>query len=457
MLRLASSKTVSNQFMRTLATAAPAPKAQVTQLSNGIVVATEHNPFAHSASVGVVFGSGSANENPYNNGVSNLWKNIFLSRESAAAAAKEGLALSSTVSRDFQSYIVSSLPDSTAKSLDFLNQSFIQQKANLLSSSNFETTKKSVLKQVQDFEENDHPNRVLEHLHSTAFQNTPLSLPTRGTQESLDNLVVADLESFAHNHFLNSNAVIVGTGNIKHEDLVNHIESKNLSLQNGTKPVLKKKSSFLGSEVRLRDDTLPKAWISLAVEGESVTSPQYFVAKLAAQIFGSYNAFEPASRLQGIKLLDNIQEYQLCDSFNHFSLSYKDSGLWGFSTATRNITNIDDLMHFTLKQWNRLTISVTDTEVERAKSLLKLHLGQLYQSGNPVNDANLLGADVLAKGSKESLAEDFKKIDAVSVKDVKAWAGKRLWDQDIAIAGTGQIEGLLDYMRIRSDMSMMRW
>ncbi|CAI1841802.1 hypothetical protein SEUBUCD646_0B00750 [Saccharomyces eubayanus] len=457
MLRSVTSKTVSNQFKRTLATAAPAPKAQVTQLSNGMVVATEHNPFAQSASVGVVFGSGSANENPYNNGVSNLWKNIFLSRESAATAAKDGLALSSAVSRDFQSYVVSSLPDSTAKSLDFLNQSFIQQRASLLSSSNFETTKKSVLKQVQDFEEIDQPNRVLEHLHSTAFQNTPLSLPTRGTQESLENLVVADMESFAHNHFLNSNAVIVGTGNIKHEDLVNHIESKNLSLQNGTKPELKKKSSFLGSEVRLRDDTLPKAWISLAVEGESVTSPHYFVAKLAAQIFGSYNAFEPASRLQGIKLLDNIQEYQLCDSFNHFSLSYKDSGLWGFSTATRNVTNIDDLMHFTLKQWNRLTISVTDTEVERAKSLLKLHLGQLYQSGNPANDANLLGAEVLAKGSKESLDEAFKKIDAVTVKDVKAWAGKRLWDQDIAIAGTGQIEGLLDYMRIRSDMSMMRW
>lgn len=213
----------------------------------------------------------------------------------------------------------------------------------------------------------------------------------------------------------------------------------------------------MGSEVRLRDDTLPKAWISLAVEGEPVNSPNYFVAKLAAQIFGLYNAFEPASRLQGIKLLDNIQEYQLCDNFNHFSLSYKDSGLWGFSTATRNVTMIDDLIHFTLKQWNRLTISVTDTEVERAKSLLKLQLGQLYESGNPVNDANLLGAEVLIKGSKLSLGEAFKKIDAITVKDVKAWAGKRLWDQDIAIAGTGQIEGLLDYMRIRSDMSMMRW
>ena len=118
---------------------------------------------------------------------------------------------------------------------------------------------------------------------------------------------------------------------------------------------------------------------------------------------------------------------------------------------------IDDLIHFTLKQWNRLTISVTDTEVERAKSLLKLQLGQLYESGNPVNDANLLGAEVLIKGSKLSLGEAFKKIDAITVTDVKAWAGKRLWDQDIAIAGTGQIEGLLDYMRIRSDMSMMRW
>ncbi|GCE97021.1 cytochrome b-c1 complex subunit 1, mitochondrial [Zygosaccharomyces mellis] len=448
MLRSSTIRT-SQILKRSIATQA-APKADFTELSNGLKVATEYNPNATSGAIGVVFGSGSTAENPYNNGVSNILSHAFTDVVNGSEAAKSGLALNSHVSRDYQSYLVSSKPGSVGKALDFLQSKI----SGPLNGSIFESAKSKVLKQVTDFEENDHAGRVLEHLHSTAFQNTPLALPTRGTLESVETLVSSDLEHFAKNNFVNSNAVIVGSGRVSHDELVKAVES-NVSLGSGDKIVADKKSTFLGSEVRMRDDTLPKAWISIAAEGEPVSSPRFLTSKVAAEIFGSYNAFEPASRLQGVKLLDWLQEYGLCDSFNHFSHSYKDSGLWGFSTVTRNVGNIDDLIHFTLKQWNRLTVSITGAEVARGKALLKLKLAT--EAKNHVEAASLLGASALSVGHKPNLSEVFAKIDQISPKDIKEWAGHRLWDQDIAIAGTGQIEGLLDYTRIRNDMSMMRW
>jgi processing peptidase subunit beta len=33
------------------------------------------------------------------------------------------------------------------------------------------------------------------------------------------------------------------------------------------------------------------------------------------------------------------------------------------------------------------------------------------------------------------------------------FANRKIWDQDIAISAVGSIEGILDYQRIRSDMS----
>lgn len=33
------------------------------------------------------------------------------------------------------------------------------------------------------------------------------------------------------------------------------------------------------------------------------------------------------------------------------------------------------------------------------------------------------------------------------------FAQRKLWDRDVAISAVGQIEGLLDYARIRGDMS----
>lgn len=447
---LRSSTPRTSQLLRRCIATQAAPKPEITELSNGLKVATEHNASATSGAVGVVFGSGSTAENPYNNGVSNVLSHVFSDVATTSEAAKNGLVLNSQVSRDFQSYLVSSKPGSVGKALDFLQSKI----SGPLDESIFQSSKSQVLSQVANFEEKDHEGRVLEHLHSTAFQNTPLALPTRGTLESVETLVSSDLEHFAKNNFVNSNAVVVGSGNVSHDELVKAVES-NVSLRSGEKIVSSKKSTFLGSDVRLRDDTLPKAWFAIAAEGEPVSSPHYFTSKVAAEIFGSYNASEPSSRLQGVKLVDWLQEYGLCDSYNHFSHSYRDSGLWGFSTITGNVGNIDDLVHFTLKQWNRLSISVTDTEVARGKALLKLKLATEVK--NHAEAASLLGASALTVGHKQSLNDVFAKIDQVTSKEIKEWAGHRLWDQDIAIAGTGQIEGLFDYSRIRNDMSMMRW
>jgi processing peptidase subunit beta len=33
------------------------------------------------------------------------------------------------------------------------------------------------------------------------------------------------------------------------------------------------------------------------------------------------------------------------------------------------------------------------------------------------------------------------------------FANRKLWDQDIAMSAVGSIEGILDYQRIRNDMS----
>ncbi|EDO18398.1 hypothetical protein Kpol_1013p73 [Vanderwaltozyma polyspora DSM 70294] len=433
-------------------------KPEVTELSNGISVVSRYNPNAATSTFGYVFGSGSADENPYNNGVSKINQDLFTryNKDTNTLANKNGLLLDSVLKRDYQSFLATSLNKDVKKNLSLLNEAFA--KNTQVNENVFNSTKSEITNFLEHFE-NDavfQKKRVLEHLHSTAYQNTPYSLPKFGTAESINDLILSDVQNFNQSHFKNSNVVIVNDGNVKHEDFVNAVESEKISFGAGEKPQQVVKSSFLGSEVRLRDDTLPKAWISIAVEGESTKSENFLTAQVAAQIFGKYVASEPTSSLQGIKLLDAVHEYHLCDDFKHFSLSYNDSGLWGFRTATSNFGNIDDLIHFTLKQWNRLTISITETELTRAKQLLKLKLAAKAEKNIP-KSISRIGNSVLTNTLRPTLTEEFAAIDAITVNDIKEWAGKRLWDQDIAIAGTGQIEGLLDYMRIRNDMSMMRW
>ncbi len=138
---------------------------------------------------------------------------------------------------------------------------------------------------------------------------------------------------------------------------------------------------------------------------------------------------------------------------------------------TENKTQIDDLVHFTLREWSRLSYNVTEAETERAKAQLKASIllsldgttGKyrflLILLSDPDAKLNLLavaediGRQIVTTGRRMNPAEVEKVVGRISEKDVMDFARRKLWDQDVAISAVGSIEGLLDYNRVRNDMS----
>ncbi len=118
---------------------------------------------------------------------------------------------------------------------------------------------------------------------------------------------------------------------------------------------------------------------------------------------------------------------------------------------TDKLTQIDDLVHFSLREWSRLSGSVGAAEVERAKAQLKASI--LLSLDGTTAAAEDIGRQIVNTGRRQSPGEIERIIDAITEKDVMEFANKKLWDQDIAISAVGSIEGLFDYTRIRADMS----
>jgi len=115
------------------------------------------------------------------------------------------------------------------------------------------------------------------------------------------------------------------------------------------------------------------------------------------------------------------------------------------------VTRIDDLVHFTLREWSRLSMGISEGEVERAKAQLKASI--LLSLDGTTAVAEDIGRQIITTGRRLSPEEVERVVGAISAKDVMAFAQRRLWDRDIAVSAVGQIEGLLDYSRIRGDMS----
>ena len=125
--------------------------------------------------------------------------------------------------------------------------------------------------------------------------------------------------------------------------------------------------------------------------------------------------------------------------------------LWGIYLVTDKLTRIDDLTHFTLREWSRLSSNVSEAEVERAKAQLKASILLSLDGTSAV--AEDIGRQIITTGRRMSPDEVERVVGAISSQDVMSFSRRKLWDQDIAISAVGSIEGLLDYMRIRGDMS----
>ena len=267
-----------------------------------------------------------------------------------------------------------------------------------------------------------------------------------------------DLQQYIINNYTADRMCLVGAGGISHDELVSLAEKHFAAVRTSSFPSpLGRKSRaapvFTGAEVRVRDDTMSTLHIALAVEAVGWSHPDYWPMLVMSAIFGNWDRGLGASPLLSSKLSHIISSHNLANSYQHFFTNYSDTGLWGVNIITENFSNVDDLMHFTLREWTRMSTAPSHAEVERAKSQTKAAQLLVLDGTNAIADD--IGRQMVTIGKRYTPHEVERYVDAVTPEDIKRVAQTYLWDKDFALAAIGQTEGLLDYSRIRADMSSM--
>ena len=181
---------------------------------------------------------------------------------------------------------------------------------------------------------------------------------------------------------------------------------------------------YTGSDVRVRDDTMPLAHVAIAVEGCGWTNPDniplmvrtcfqnssklfvlsekykhnlYNVKKssyrivfhhpnplsfnqiphlsiqVANTLIGNWDRAMGGGANNSNPLAQYCAELGIAHSFQSFNTCYKDTGLWGIYFVTDKL-NQESMMFNIQHEWMRLATSVTDFEVNRAKNLLKTNM-----------------------------------------------------------------------------------
>ncbi|KAK4989418.1 Mitochondrial-processing peptidase subunit beta [Elasticomyces elasticus] len=439
-------------------------KTESTTLSNGFTIATEHSPYAQTSTVGVWIDAGSRAETDRTNGTAHFLEHLaFKGTQKRSQSQLEleienmGGHLNAYTSRENTVYYAKSFNSDVPETVDILSDILQNSK---LEPSAIERERDVILREQEEVDK-QLEEVVFDHLHATAFQGQPLGRTILGPKENIQSISRDDLTSYIKTNYTADRMVLVGAGGVPHQQLVDLAEKHfgNIpqepptSAASAVAAAQKEKPDFVGSEVRIRDDTLPTANIAIAVEGVSWKDDDYFTALVTQAIVGNWDRAMGSSPYLGSKLSTFIHEHKLANSFMSFSTSYSDTGLWGIYLVTDAITRIDDLVHFTLREWSRLSFNVSEAETERAKAQLKASI--LLSLDGTTAVAEDIGRQIITTGRRLAPEEVERVVGAITEKDVMDFARRKLWDRDIAISAVGQIEGLLDYARIRGNMSRM--
>lgn len=433
------------------------PATQITTIDNGLRVASEDSGAA-TATVGLWIDAGSRYETEANNGVAHFLEHMAFkgtAKRSQTDLELEvenlGAHLNAYTSREQTVFYAKCLSKDVPKAVEILADIIQNSK---LGESEIERERGVILREMQEVESNLQ-EVVFDHLHATAYQGTPLGQTILGPTKNIKSIGKSDLQDYISNHYKASRIVLSGAGGVNHNELVKLAEQNLGKLENtyDGKPPAVSPCRFTGSEIRVRDDSLPLAHVAIAVEGCGWTDQDNVPLMVANTLIGAWDRSQGGGVNNASTLARHSAESNLCHSFQSFNTCYKDTGLWGIYFVCDPL-QCEDMLFNVQTEWMRLCTMITEGEVERAKNLLKTNMLLQLDGTTPICED--IGRQILCYNRRIPLHELEARINAVTVQNIRDVCMKYIYDRCPAVAAVGPVEALPEYGRIRSSMYWLR-
>lgn len=464
--RLAKNMKSANLWLPRSASSSPSyeqrlnnlPETRVTTLSNGLRVATEDYGLP-TCTVGMWIDAGSRFETEKTNGTAHFLEHMAFkgtSRRSQTDLELEvenmGAHLNAYTSREQTVYYAKAFSKDLPKAVDILSD--ILQNSTL-GEAEIERERGVILREMQEVETNLQ-EVVFDHLHSTAYQGTPLGRTILGPSENIKSITAKNLRDYISTHYKAPRMVLAAAGGVNHDELVKYAEEHfgGLSSDNNTEVQSLQPCRFTGSEIKVRDDDYRLAHVAITVEGTSWSDADTIPLMVASTLIGSWDRGMASGGNVGSRLAQLSGQHNLCHSFQAFNTCYADTGLWGVYFVTDR-SKIDDFMMALQDEWMKLCTQVTESEVTRAKNLLRTNMLLQLDGSTPICEE--MGRQLLVYNRRLPLSELEERIEAVNANVIRQVCMKHIYDKCPAVAGVGPIEQIPDYNRTRGRMWWARF
>jgi len=439
------------------------PETQVTTLPNGLRVATEANPYAETATVGIWINSGSRFENDANNGTAHFLEHILFKgtktrtvRDLEVEIENMGGSLNAYTGREQTCYYAKVMKKDVGKAINILGDILLNSQ---LSDAAIQRERDVILREMEEVNKQT-SELVFDHLHATAFQHSPLGRTILGPEQNIRTINRQDLVDYMNTHYRGPRMVLAAAGAVDHDQLVKSAEDVFGKVPDETPEtsvaalVTKEPALYTGSSVYDRSPDQQQCCLAVAFKGAAWTDPDSVPLMVMQTLLGGWDRNNTSGKHAGSVLTQKIATDNLADAFMAFNTNYHDTGLFGVYAVTDRDRS-PDLSWVIMNEVTKLCYEVKEADVARARNQLKASL--LFMQDSNQHVAESIGRELLVYGRRIPKAEMFARIDAVDADTVRAVADRFIYDQDIAIAAVGDTQFLPDYNWFRRRTYWIRY
>jgi len=415
---------------------------RLTTLPNGFRIVTEHMPGLKSASIGVWVTAGGRHERPEQNGIAHFLEHMAFkgtktrtSLQIAESIEDVGGYINAYTSREMTAYYARVLQDDVPLALDVISDIVLNP---VFDPKEIEVERHVILQEIG--QALDTPDDVIfDWLQEASYPDQAFGRTILGPSERVSSFTRGDLTRFVGEHYGPDQMILSAAGGVDHDRIV----AEATAIFGGLKPVgaaLIQPAAFLGGERREVKD-LEQVHFALAFEAPGYRAPDVYTAQVYATALGGG---------MSSRLFQKIREERgLCYSIFAQSAAYEDTGQITLYAGTSE-EEIGELTGLTLDELKRSSEDMSEAEVARARAQLKA--GLLMGLESPSSRAERSARLLAIWGRVPDLDEAVAKIDAVSLGDVRSYAGA-LTQSRAALALYGPVSGAPGLEAIREGLA----
>ncbi len=335
----------------------------LTNLPNGLAVASDRMEQVETVSVGVWVQVGTRHETAEINGVSHVLEHMAFKgtkRRTARAIAEEieavGGHLNAYTAREGTTYFAKVMKEDIGLALDII--------ADILQHSAFDPEelgreREVILQEIG--QARDTPDDIVfDHFQETAYPDQPLGRPVLGTEATVTALTREALVAHMAKHYHAGRMILAAAGKLDHDWLVERAKLLFAGLPQG-EAAPPAAARYAGGEFRGESD-LEQVHLVLGFPGLALGHPdQFAMAALSTVLGGGMSS----------RLFQEVREKRgLVYSIYSFHAGFADSGLFGIYAGTGE-KSLGELTPIVFDQLAGVARAVAPEELARAKAQLR--------------------------------------------------------------------------------------